>query len=286
MKKALLLCLLGAGLCLICTLLAVGAANAFLFTRQPIYRANLKLLVQSSGNGFPRDGTEETAASFIATQCDIMMGQPLLQRVQQRLKKTPEEVRENLVNLQIRQLHEATIILISVDSPSKNFARDFANTLADEYLKWRDEQRASIAENALLPLTCEISRLSTELKAANNRVLQYAKEHNITDISHPPTAPGAELTEFNTLKEDATRIRKIYNTLLDQLMLKDGCPFPSRMISVLEPAILEPDPVYPKKVKSLIAAAFLGLSLGLVLTAIIAAIFFSRTSNKPPPLPT
>ena len=166
-------------LILACLLLSVAGATAFLFTRQPIWRANARMLITTTGALPTAEAIVEDGRTFFATQLNIMQSQTMLRRVQQRLKKTPEEVRENLANLKITLISGSDIIQLSVDSPSKEFARDFANALAQEYLFFRDEERSRSAENALLSLTREANRLSQEVKAAEERYLTYSKQHNL-----------------------------------------------------------------------------------------------------------
>ncbi|MBM3860876.1 MAG: polysaccharide biosynthesis tyrosine autokinase [Verrucomicrobia bacterium] len=166
-------------LILVCFLLSMAGTTAFLFTRQPIYRATARLLVTVTGSLPTADTVVEESRTFFSTQLSIMQGQTMLRRVQQRMKKTPDEIRENLANLKVSLLSGSSIILVAVDSPSKEFARDFANTLAQEYLLFRDEERARSAENALLTLTREANRLGQEVKAAQERYLAYATEHNL-----------------------------------------------------------------------------------------------------------
>ena len=172
-------------LILVCFLVSMAGTTAFLFTRQQVYRANAKLLVTRTGTDVPTANIKsENDNSFYGTQVDIMLSQTMLRRVQQRLKKTPDEVRELLSDLKVAPVRGSDIILISVDSTSRDFAKDFANTLCEEYLRFRDEQRAESSESALLTLTREINRLSQELKASNERMLEYAKQNNITSIDN------------------------------------------------------------------------------------------------------
>ncbi len=167
-------------LILLCFLLSMAGTTAYLYTRQPIYRATAKLLVTHAGRIIPTaDVQRENSGSFYATTASIMRSQVMLRRVQQRMKKTPAEFRENLSDLTITTVRGADIITISVDSPSREFAREFANALADEFLRFRDEQLASTSEQALLAMTREINRLSVELKAANQRMIDFAKENNM-----------------------------------------------------------------------------------------------------------
>jgi capsular exopolysaccharide synthesis family protein len=167
-------------LVLICFLLSMAASTAFLFTRQSIWRANCKLLITSAGGALPSaEISRESDSSFFSTQIEIMSSPTMLRRVQQRMKKTPDEIRENLTKLKISMIRGTQIMLIAVDSSSRDFARDFANALAEEFFRFREEQRAATSESALLMLTREINRLSQELKGANDKLLNYAKEHNM-----------------------------------------------------------------------------------------------------------
>jgi uncharacterized protein involved in exopolysaccharide biosynthesis len=174
-------------LILVCFLLSMAGTTAFLFTRQPIYRANLKLLVSAAGSVIPSAEAVQEGRGWFGTQIDIMTSQTMLRRVQQRMRKTPEEIRENLSNLVIKPLGGTDILVITVDSPSREFAKDFANALAEEYLRFREEERARTSESAVLMLTREINRLSQEVKAAQDRYVGYAKEYNLPILKDTST---------------------------------------------------------------------------------------------------
>ncbi|NQU11670.1 hypothetical protein HQ590_12825, partial [bacterium] len=163
-------------LILVCFLLSMAGTTAFLFTRQPIYRAMAKLLVRTMGSALPSSNVI-VEQNFFSTMVGIMRSRTMLQRVQQRMKKTPMEISELLKDYNIRG-GGGDIMIIMVDSPSRDFAREFANTLAEEYLRLRDEQKAQTSESALLMLTREINRLSQELRAADERIMNYATENN------------------------------------------------------------------------------------------------------------
>jgi len=59
------------------------------------------------------------------------------------MNKTPEEIRNNLCDLKINPMRDTGIVIVTADSPSADFARDFANALAEEYVKYFSEQRAA-----------------------------------------------------------------------------------------------------------------------------------------------
>ena len=203
--------------------------------RPPIYRATAKLFVSTTVGVSTVDIVGENDTTFYNTAIEIMRSQTMLRRVQQRMHKSPAEMRENLANLKIVRILGADLILITVDSPSRDFVRDFTNALCDEYLKFREEERAKRQESALLGLTREIKRLSQELKDANERIVVFEKEHGVST--------NADVPELRLMREDSERIRQLYNTLLGQLLKIDVLDRTSRNVSVLEYAIVEDQPV-------------------------------------------
>ena len=173
---------------------------------------------------------------FVATQTEIMQSQTLLRRTEQRMNRTADEVRENLTNLKVAPVRGADIIVISVDSRSKDFAKDFANTLAEEYLRFREEQRAQTAESVMLRLSSEIKRLGQELREFDERMLAFAKEHN---VAFDADAPG-----LRAFREGRDRIKSLHDALLAQLMKIDVTQsFAAHQVTILEAAIVEPRPV-------------------------------------------
>jgi capsular exopolysaccharide synthesis family protein len=199
---------------LICFLLSMIGTTAFLFTRQPIYRADAKMLVRNAGGSVPvSEVMREDESRFYATEINILTGQTMGRRVQQRLKKTADEIRQNLYALKVDVVRGSSILQVTVDSPSSEFATIYANTLCEEYLRYRDEQRAQSSESALLMLTQDINRLGQELKTSQERYVEYANAHDL------PQMQGTEgswwrsfyvnQADFASLKEELARAKAV-----------------------------------------------------------------------------
>ena len=165
-----------------CLTLSLGGMTVFLFTRQTIWRINAKLLITRTGSGLPEaDVTHDDPDRFIPTQIEILTGPTVLRRIQQRMKKTPVQITENIKAFKVVRQGGTDIILVTVDSPSQEFAREFISDILDEYLKIRERQRVTAAESAVQSLTREIDRLGLEVKTANQRLFDFTKEHNVAD---------------------------------------------------------------------------------------------------------
>src|ERR1017187_5420596 len=205
-------------LILICFLLSMAGTTIFLFTRQAIYRADAKMVVRNAGGSMPvSEVMREDESRFYATEINILMSQTMLRRVQKRLGKTAEEIRENLFDLKVDVVRGSSILQVTVDSQSTDFAKDFGNALCEEYLRYRDEQSAQSSESALLMLTREINRLGQELKSSQERYVEYAKEHDL------PQMQGTEgswwrsfyvnQADFASLKEELARAKAVASAL-------------------------------------------------------------------------
>ena len=217
-------------LVLVCFLLSMACMTAFLFTRQPVYRASAKLFISTTGGVPTSEIVVENEGSFYSTAFEVMRSQTMLRRVQQRMHKIPAEMQENLVDLKITRVAGADMMLVTVDSPSRDFARDFANALCDEFLKFRDEERAKRQEFALLGLTREINRLSQELKAANDRIVAYVKQNNLPMMESDPQLGQAKyvqvLATLNQAAIDVANAQARKNSL-------DAQPDPVAVMQIL-----------------------------------------------------
>ena len=121
----------------------------------------------------------------------------------------------------------------SVESRSKDFAMEYANTLIDVYLRFRDEQRQQHSERVLLALTREVNRLYQELKSANKRLAEYVKEHNSASVSE----------EQRSMRNDVDRLRSLYDSLMEELIMTDSsAAFESRYITILDAASVDANP--------------------------------------------
>ena len=217
-------------LVLVCFLLSMACMTAFLFTRQPIYRASAKLFISTLGGVPTSDVVVENDGSFYSTSIEVMRSQTMLRRVQQRMHKIPAEMQENLTDMKIGRVAGADMMLVTVDSPSRDFARDFANALCDEFLKFRDEERAKRQEFALLGLTREINRLSQELKAANDRIVAYVKLNNLPMLEGDPQLGSAKYVQMiQTLNQAAIDVANA-QTRKSSL---DAQPDPATVLQIL-----------------------------------------------------
>ena len=218
----------------VCLILSVALFTAC--ERRPIYRANAKLFVSTVGGVQTAEFAPENDNVFYDTAIAVMRSQTLLQRVQQRIHKSPSEMRAGLSGLKVVRAPGADLLLVTVDSTACEFARDAANALVDEYVKYFDEQRAQKSAEALQPFAQEVQRLGQELKRIKEKLRAGDNPHGV--------AANSELPGLNTLNEDRERINALYNIAVTKLYeAETSHSRNTRSVLVLEYAIIEPRPV-------------------------------------------
>jgi len=202
----------------------------------PVYRASAKLFVSTADNLPAAEQTPEKENAFYSTAIEVMRSGEFQRRVQAQMHKTETEVHANLTQLKISRIPGADLILVTVDSPSRDFASDFADAVIDEYVKFFSEQRDQQSAQVLEPLAHDVQRLSKELNEIKEKIRGFEKDHASPAAAEPP--------EVKTLSESRNRVQTLYNVALVKLYEADQTRrWDSRNVSVLEHAVVEPRPV-------------------------------------------
>jgi capsular exopolysaccharide synthesis family protein len=152
------------------------------------------------------------------------------------------------------------------------------------------EKRISDLAQFYKPMHPAMMAAQQELDEVNRKInfnMQFARElqrSHIASLQAQVTQAEAALKQAeaeglernralvmsSALQDDIERIRSLHNALLNQLMKIDVSQgFSANNVSILEPALVEAEPVYPKKLKGLMVAAAFGLGVGLALAFFI-----------------
>ncbi|NQU11719.1 hypothetical protein HQ590_13070 [bacterium] len=209
--------------------------------RPQIYRAKVKLLLikppgQTESPAQPTPGDD---VHFVADQINDLLGSVLIRRVQLRMHKTPQEVASNLTDLKVTPQGKSGVLVVTVDSPSQEFARDFANGLADEYMKHLEEQRFQHGTNAVQELMQDAVRLRQELQETEGQLAAFDKKHGIST--------NAALSELKALYENRERLQGLHRVALAKLTEAYEAQYrTAREVHLLEPATVQPLPTRPR----------------------------------------
>ncbi len=163
----------------ICLILPAIAVSIYSFYQKPIYRAITKVEV-STGFDMPlEDVYKERWSTFLHTQIALMEGDELKKRIKTSLgewsKKIPLEYREPEVN--VSTIRGTTMIEVWVDSPYKEYAKAYAQSLTEEFINIKKEHKEKSSEFALVSLTKEVDRLSDKLSKAQADLQNFREEN-------------------------------------------------------------------------------------------------------------
>jgi capsular exopolysaccharide synthesis family protein len=118
-------------------------------------------------------------------------------------------------NLSATLRRNATLISIAFTSPDRKLSQDVVNTLVDEFLRWKMDQRLEASQLAREFLNKQIDRAKINLEKAEETLNQFAKQSGIVSLDSKLNSVYSQLEELNTAlaKAEADFIGKqaVYN---------------------------------------------------------------------------
>lgn len=229
--------------------LACGAVAFFTSIFQPpLYRANTSIEIETLNYNFlqlsdidPVSRGGNTPDAYLQTQLDELTSNALLERVATRLHMaekyrpsnklgfldyvrekiglpppapaTPKEmaVAEIRSNLDIAAGRGASrVVTIEYTSRDPQFAADFANTLASEFIEQGADLRLSSVQRLKEWLTRESEHLRTKLQASEDELQKYGQSAGLLFTNDKSSVAEAKLTQVQAelSQAQADRIRK------------------------------------------------------------------------------
>ncbi len=228
--------------------LACGAVAFFTSLRQPsLYRAKTSIEIEALNYNFLQISDVDpvsrgtTPDSYLQTQLDELTSNALLERVATRLHmvekyrptaklgfldyvrekiglpppapETPKEmaVGEIRGNLEIAASRGAShVVTIEYTSHDPQFAADFTNTLADEFIEQGAELRLSSVQRLKEWLTRESEHLRTKLQASEDELQKYGQSAGLLFTDEKNSVAEAKLTQLQAelSQAEADRMRR------------------------------------------------------------------------------
>ncbi len=194
---------------------AMGIAVIWLNNTPTIYRAVGKLIVAPRiANPTGGEAYSDSDARFYATQTEILRGVLVNERVQKRLS----EFRDSLGRLPGQNLTanipvQSSIFTVLVDSENANYAKAYIDTLFDEFIKFKGEQKTGIQGTALDSYTREIGEKAEELRRAEDELLEFQRANPNVYVEGSSMAQQKQMTELSNriveLRTQAELLKKL-----------------------------------------------------------------------------
>jgi polysaccharide biosynthesis transport protein len=229
------------------TLGGLLAAILISLIETPIYRARTSLEIQSPDflelkgvDTNNAEGNYPTPETYVETQVKLLQSESLLEDVINKLKlrqarqatgwhaialrvrhlfrrsnpsqlaegeQIVKKVRENLT---VQIAGKSRLIEVLYESPDRQLAADFANTLVNEFIELSQDERWKSAQGTAQWLTSHLDQMKSQLEASEARLQEYAVSAGLSPTSEQDTPAESRLKQLldDMSQAQADRIAK------------------------------------------------------------------------------
>lgn len=244
--------------------LAGGAAYVFSSLQPKVYEAKATMIVGQSLSGVSPDYTQLLASQRLSTTyAAVATTRPQLEKVIATLglDTSADNLAKNVV---AEAPIDSTLVTITAQAGDPEVAADIANALAKELIA---------ASPAIQGRQAELqASIDADLEATQGQI--KATQTRIDDLTALDQRTPAQDTELATLEGRLVTLRQTYATLLGY-----ASGNATNLITVVEPAVPDSNPISPRPLLNTLLAVVLGL---LIAVGIIAATEYLRDAVKDP----
>jgi capsular exopolysaccharide synthesis family protein len=170
----------------LCFVLSLAVMVVILVRQVPVYRASSMILL-SQGLPLPRQLSANEnrllqGSDYIETQKRVIESGMIMQRARQRLGRPASEISSQIQKINVFPIHKTSFISISVESLDPVLGAELANTIAEEYVEFKSEERMDTSQATVISLTQQANRIREELTQAEEKAFIFTKENNVVAI--------------------------------------------------------------------------------------------------------
>jgi tyrosine-protein kinase len=217
------------------------------------YEASSTLVVGQSVNSQNPDLQQlQVAQRLASTYAAIATTRPILENVITTLNLTGWTPGDLQAIVSVNAQTDVNLIVITVTNHSPDLAASIANGLA----------------NQLIAATASIQGQQQDLQNALQQDLDATQQQinelqsQVDELLNLPTVTADQQAQLNTLQASLVTARQTYSTLAQQLSTAS-----SNQLTLVEPAVAPDHPTSPSVPLDTLLGGFLGLFLGLALSA-------------------
>lgn len=188
-----------------------------LLTMKPDYEATLLLLIDTGSSGdiyapntMMGDLQGLTRARNVETQRGILLSDPVMERLREKLKSKGLHLNEDLHDcIQVKSDQDSDILEVTAITHDPNLSATTANLLGDEFISYTKEQSRNNLKDTLQRLVNKSRETQKEIEETKTQIRQIKSNLGISD-------PPEELKEIRNRKMD---LEKQKDFLKQQLSL-------------------------------------------------------------------
>ena len=196
--------------------MALGAFHAY--RTVPVYRAVCTIRIEDRINTVIRSGQVIQYTDYwsseknINTHLNVMLSEPVLQKVSESLEKTEPQTPLRPANpkafLTVDPVKDTNLIRVKATHPDPRLAQILANTMATTYRDFTIQKRLESSENNVLWLKKEISDLKKKMEEAYYNLYQYKQKSEILSLEKEARMQAEELSQLRSAYNQ-TRVKRI-----------------------------------------------------------------------------
>ncbi|MEI8349007.1 MAG: polysaccharide biosynthesis tyrosine autokinase [Candidatus Omnitrophota bacterium] len=216
---------------LVCLIVGTG----FVLATKPTYRASAQLQVNTGVNmpiasSVYRDRPEDYY--YLSNQIELLQGKTLKDNVLSALSSWVDKVPKKFLEPKLKvETARGNVISILADSPYKEYALAYVETLMKEYMTFKTGQKEKSSSFALSNLTKQASQLNDKITGMQKEILKFKEQHNDILLDDYGNFSNSYLM---TLTRKQSEIRSEMILIEKKIQALEGSEDPSFWISVID----------------------------------------------------
>jgi non-specific protein-tyrosine kinase len=229
------------------TVVVVGVAMVASFLQTPVYSAAARMLIQPRPGNSPfevADGQRSDTAQFIATEIEVLEGEPVQEEVRRRLGSAPP--------ISASAVGTTAVVRIVAEDPDPKVAAAVANAYVEAYITNRRQQGIDESLAAQKEVQGKLDLLQGRIDGLDGQLEALEGEFR--------TPEGSVAESLQAQRQALVQQQALFKQTLDQQQV--NMALITGGAQVVRTAAVPTAPVKPRPVRNGILALAVGLMLG------------------------
>jgi polysaccharide biosynthesis transport protein len=228
----------------VCLILAVGVGLAWSFSQTKMYRGTASLLLE------PQQTTDDNAGVVmepeeVATQADVVASVQVAELVVEDLG-LDDQPQDLLEDISVSVVEDKRVVEVSALEPQPQLAADVANSFAEQYIEYREDQATEATD-------VQEQEYADEISALDQQIADVREEARATS--------GNERQDLRSQEEGLLAQKASLSAQLELLQSSQAGPLPGG--EVLLSAETPSQPAEPQPIRAGLLAGVIGLVIGV-----------------------
>ncbi len=192
--------------------------------RKPVSYASSARMFVSGQVALPESSSyREELANFYGTQVELMLSREVRRRAEARVQALRPELRPAQVSVSAGVSKGTSIFNLSAVGDAPDYTQALLNAVMEEFLNYKREVRANVAETTVTSIGEEIVKLEKELKEGEDALFEFQRRNNLPALEEAGNEAARFLAELKRRLAHQEQELNLLNILdLDQAIERDN----------------------------------------------------------------